>query len=507
MQVGITGGTNTEELSVQGVGCSNSTTLTTTGEVDVYAHGKIGLSSTGCAGTDSALAVGTTATIHGTLAADVGNGGNRQLAGTFVSDGTIQVDEPLTASSPGSITNKGTLNATALFNVSGSASFVNDSGTIASTGAGQVEATSSSTFTERAGTTTGTPILVSSSHLAFTGSGASSFVANAAVTVAGDVSAGQLLTIQAVGCSFSTSVTAGASFTNAGSIHLSSAGCAGATSTLVVPAGDTLTNSGTISSDVANGGARFLEATVVNTGSMVVNQSVTYDQPGTRFTNQGSIDLATGTVFSFTANGSELRNQSGHIVSAGTGQVQMGAGTTFTQVGGDTSGTPVLVTSGTLAFTGSGAPAAFVTHASVAVSGNIAAGQSVTVEAVGCSFSSSLTGSASFVNAGTIHLSSGGCAGATSTLSMVAGTLTNNGTISVDLANGGARFLEGAITNAAAGTVKVDQPLTYDTATTFTNQGLLTLTQPFTVTSSGATFLGGAGTISASGLGQVVVSG
>ncbi|HEY4377083.1 MAG TPA: hypothetical protein VGM93_07980, partial [Acidimicrobiales bacterium] len=504
VQVGITGGSNTEQLSVQGVGCSNSTTLTTTGEVDVYGHGRLALTSGGCAGTDAALVVGTTATVHGTLAADAGNGGNRAVAGAVVSDGTVAVDETLSYSSGSTFTNRGTVTLTQPFNVTGSATFLNDSGNVGATGSGVLRVTAGGTMTQRAGTTSGAPVLVQNASLGFTGNGSSSFEAQDNVSLSGNMATGQVLTVEGVGCSFASTVTAAGSFTNAGAIHLSSTGCAGTGATLSVPTG-TLTNSGTVSADAANGGARTIEANVVNSGTLLVNQPLVYDLVSSTLTNQGAIDLATGTTLQVTGSGRRLLNQAGHIVDAGTGQVQVLSNATFTQGGGDTSGTPVLVQNGTLEFTGSGSPASFVAEDNVTMTGNIASGQSVAVQAMGCSFNTAVTTTGAFTNAGAIHLTSAGCAGAVATLDVSAGMMTSSGTISADAGNGANRVLRGNVTNT--GTMTVDEPFVYDSPTTFLNQGSVTMTQPWTVTAVGGVVHNAAGSISGTGSGQLQLTG
>ena len=143
-----------------------------------------------------------------------------------------------------------------------------------------------------------------------------------------------------------------------------------------------------------------------------------------------------------------------------------------------------------------------VAHSVGTLSGDLAVGQTFTIEGVGCAYNSALTATGAFTNAGVIRLSAVSCGGAYALLDTAAGNLTNTGTITIDPGAGGARYLRGTVVNQ--GTLRVDATLTAD-ATTITNQGTVTLTAPVNVTGAASSFADLAGTIASTGSGLLTV--
>jgi hypothetical protein len=179
--------------------------------------------------------------------------------------------------------------------------FVNAAGgTIAATGTGRLWAFES-TFKQGAGTTSGSPVVVEQSSLQYTGSGASHIVARGdyegyGSELRGNLAAGPSQTVEGscnaygVGGSYwgpNAILEASSSFTNAGTITLTSAsGGGGPTCTygtearLNVPSKATLTNTGTIDAEAGLGGQRILQGEIENEGTVALQPGVTLQENG-----------------------------------------------------------------------------------------------------------------------------------------------------------------------------------------------------------------------------------
>ena len=481
-------------VTIEGLGCSYNTTVTAAGSFTNA--GTVRLTSGGCGGTYAQLVGPGLLTNTGTIDVAAGNGGDRFLRMDVRNQGTVKVDEPLTYDQGGAtFTNLGTIALSQPMAVA-NGTLRNDAGSIDGTGAGQITVTGSGVFRQGDGNTSGNAVVIEGAALAFLSpsTGTSSFVAHSSATLSGDIPSGATFTIQGLGCSYNTTVTAAGSFTNAGTIAMTSGGCGGTYAQLTGPG--LITNMGTISVDAGNGGDRFLRMSVLNQGTTTIDEPLTYDGSGTTFTNQGTVTLTQP----MTATNATVRNESGSIDGSGVGRVSASTGATFQQGDGDVTGNPAVIEGSTLVFLSpSTGTSSFVAHSSVGLSGDIPSGATLTIEGLGCSYNTSVTATGPFTNAGTIAMTSGGCGG-TYALLAGPGVITNTGTISVDPGNGGARYLRADVVNQ--GTVTVDEPLSYDSAgTTFTNQGTVTLTQP--MTASATTVRNLSGSIDGSGLGQL----
>lgn len=365
------------------------------------------------------------------------------------------------------------------------ASIDNSSGTIDNAGVVSV----SGTFTQGGGTVSTAagenPIqLLNGSSMNFTGSGPGSFQISdpsgtvMAESLSGNIAAGQSLEIQASQVSFGTTnsdvVTAAGSFTNAGTITFDHAGAGGEDSVaLALPSGDTLTNTGAIKVEGSPDGSyptqwnENFDGNLDNYGVLDIGVS---GQPyadlvlgaGSTLTNDGgSINVLSNSASSDSGMGTSTLTVSAATTGAGAepaasihssggtinnhgsimdyGTFTQDAGTVATGAGDD----PVELDNGSsLAFTGTG-PGAFQfsdpagTPTAESLSGNIAAGQSVEIQASQVSYSMNdadvVTAAGSFTNAGTLTLdySSTGGNEDSAQLALPAGdTLTNTGTIS-----------------------------------------------------------------------------
>ncbi len=201
----------------------------------------------------------------GTLTSELDNGGNRTIEGNLTNTGTLQINTNTEDIGKATLTNEGTVNLATekSLHLSSKTAFVNGAGgKIAATGSGTVLLTGTETsFTEGAGTTSGTqPVILEDSALSYTGAGSSFIKIRGTSTLSGNLASGQSLSIESTSGK-NAEVTAAASFTNAGAITLTNGDSAGNSDTFVVTSPSTLTNSGSITTQLANGGSRTIAAT------------------------------------------------------------------------------------------------------------------------------------------------------------------------------------------------------------------------------------------------------
>ena len=339
-------------------------------------------------GSGGTMSLGGTVLTEGTN----GIGSDVLVAGAITNTGTITDNAPLQidATAPTmTFDNRGVIDGSDFFglevpangvtttnegSIQGGVSFFNTSGELGSTAStfandtggdigpgGRVQMGTGTTFTQNAGTMSGGGLssgggfasFADGSSLDIAGSGPANFAAFGTVAMTGDIHAGQELDI--FGQSWSTggpcgspvdaTVNATGSFTNGGTIVLRSSGstsCPPGNATLTVPAGDVLTNQGTISASQYNAlGGRTISGTVDNAGGTI---SV---DPGVKLAiTSGSVDNA-GTV------------QLGGTLAVAGGYTQEAAGTTSIAAGskfGSASVTAAGAASlaGTLALAGDG---------------------------------------------------------------------------------------------------------------------------------------------------------
>ncbi len=259
----------------------------------------------------------------------------------------------------------------------------------------------------------------------------------ASLTISG--TGGLTVSIHQVLVSASTTIGPSASLTLNGTYNGANAGNASL-------GGGPVLNQGTITME-GTGYQATLYGTVTNQGTINVPFGAVQlgqgDNGGTgSFTNQGTINVAAPSPTyphdpaQITAIGYPFTNASGTINNAGTFIVEGAGGVTgaFNQGNGSITGNAVNIISGnqggrpSLAWTGTGPASFFVGNSAGAVpmSGNIAAGQSLTV-AIG----SGMEESGSFTNAGAITLNGNypGCCGGAASIIIDSGSMTNTGSI------------------------------------------------------------------------------
>ena len=425
-------------------------------------------------GTGSTLNVsGGTLTNTGTIEADAGSTGPFTLSGTYDNQGAAPggiVDNASMTLNGVTLTNEGAITVASgatLTQVAGTETN-GANGAIANSGTFTVQAGAlgaQGTFNQDAGTTSGNPITINGANLNFTSIGASSFsITSSGAHLSGNIAAGQNVAIN------SATVTVAGPLTNAGVIQASGTG-----STLNV-SGGTLTNTGTIEADAGSTGPFTLSGTYDNQGAapggIVDNASMTLN--GVTLTNEGAITVASGATLTQVA-GTETNGANGAIANSGTFTVQagaLGAQGTFNQDAGTTSGNPITINGANLNFTSIGASSFSITSSGAHLSGNIAAGQSVILQAGASVVVGTLTNNGSIISQATT-------AGTT-----ISGSLVNNGTF--ELESGQATTIQGTYSQGSGGSLTVD----VNGATTFGHlsvTGMVTLNGRLAVNTSGFT--------------------
>jgi hypothetical protein len=232
-----------------------------------------------------------------------------------------------------------------------------------------------------------------------------------------------------------------------------------------------ITNGGTLTTELANGGSRTIQGSVTNKGTVQINTSTSFSGEKAALTNEGVLNVASGKVLTLSNKSSFLNGTGGSIAAASsTADVLAGSGTTFTEGNGKTSGTqPVIVDDAALSYTGTG-ESTIALRGTSTLSGTINAGQVLSIQSTGSE--NAHTTATSFLNSGTIDLTNGDSSGNNAILGLGVGTLTNKGTIDIEFPEGGLREIEGSLKNEkilsiGAGTLKVTGTYTQTGAGTF----------------------------------------
>jgi fibronectin-binding autotransporter adhesin len=499
------GGTSGTQTLAVGSSCSVNAILTTTSGIANGAQGAITLTNGESCATNVTL-VGPISNA-GTITSEPSKGGSRSLQGEITNTGTLAIDVNTAYNGASTLlSNKGAIDLAegTQLAVAAKNSVTNGTGgLISATGTANI-LLSSATFTEAAGKTSGTkPVIVDDGTVSYVAGGGKSLIGlRGSSALSGSLVAGQSLSIEST-CGENAVATAGASFTNAGAITLTSGESCATNDTLTVSAG-TLTNSGTLTTEVAKGGARTLQGSITNTGTLAIDTNTAYNGAGAVLTNEGETKIPEATQLTVSNAGSVV-NASGKIAATGSGDVVMDSGTSFTEGAGTTSGTqPVIVDDGTLHYTGSG-KSQIAVRGSSSLTGSLGAEQALSLQST-CGENVVATATASFTNAGAITLTNGeGCA-TNDTLAVSAGTLTNSGKIVTELAIGGARTLQGNITNTGKLTIKATTAYNGENGL-LTNEGEISLAEgtQLTVSNKGAVANGAGGKIFAAGTADVLM--
>jgi adhesin HecA-like repeat protein len=346
--------------------------------------------------------------------------------GTFTNDGELSLSGGGALASP--------------FNGGPGATIVNRAGTIQNTSTSTSTIGSGATLEETSGTTTGTPLQINGGTLDLEGNGASLFHMVGTSTLTGTVGAAQTVVLDG-------NISTAGSLTNNGTLT----GFQGPH--LTIPNGDTLTNNGLIS---LPGVSLYMAGDLHNAaaGRISISGATFLVQSPATLTNDGTIAVAPNATLTTTGSAGTIDNDGGTIRNGGTVTLSSGGGTFVEGNGAETGNLVAIGSQGALQLTGSGASGFNLNGATI--SGDIAAGQVVQ--------SGTLTATGSFNNYGTMFPR-----GSKTTLPAGA-TLTNHGLI----AGAGSFTLDGSLTNAADGTINLQQVIGLAGSNeTFTNDGTI----------------------------------
>ena len=426
--------------------------------------------------------------------AEAATSGQRNFEGNLANKGTVTVDA--TSAYDGasaSLTNNGTINVDAGFslNVSDKASVTNGTGgEIAVTGSGNVFMEPGTSFTEGAGTTSGTvPVYVRDAALAYEASGGESTIAirGEGSSLSGNIAAKQTLILQST-CGEHVKVSVASGFTNGGALSMTDGEHCDNNATLVVPTGS-ITNAGKLSTSYAEGatsGQRNLQGNILNTGTIEAGVATSFDGSKGLLTNEGAINIAEGVQLAV-SNESSVTNGTGGTIAAGaTGELSL-AGGTFTEGAGVTTGKlPVVINNTALVYEGSGESTIGARGEGSSITGSLAAKQSLLVES-SCGSHAKLTAPASLTNAGSITLTNFEHCSNNATLVIDEGaTLTNAGTLTTSYtepATSGQRNILGNLKNT--GTLAINagaEMVNTSVPVTITNEGAIKLANATSLT-------------------------
>jgi len=348
----------------------------------------------------------------GVITVDLHTGGAAEVGGAITNTGTIAFEQ--SGNLKGVVVNQGTISAAdgATVTNQGSscsdatASVKNDAGGLIDGGSTGV--LSVRNFEQGDGVTKDVQIPCGGT-LSYSGEGASEIRATGGFNLTGEMREGQNLTISAE--SVNTIAALQSNFTSKGSITLTcpAFGCNGG------PTGGAgfnvndkdFVNAGTFTVDGSSGTGASVgpnsDGTLTNTGTMSFNQSARLKGP---VTNQGAINIANEKVVSSFGDScgdgsSRVKNDTGGSINGtGSGYLKVNF---YEQGNGTTSGTaPVRINcGGNLAYTGTGAGTVQVDAEPVAMTGNVAAGQ--TLRIVGAISSGTFTNSGRITGSGKIN--------------------------------------------------------------------------------------------------------
>jgi hypothetical protein len=513
--VGASSGTQTLAIDTT---CAFNSVVTTTGGLSIGAHGAVSLSNAETCG--NSVTVKGPITNAGELSSEVGIGGHRTLEGNLTNTGTVAINTTTEYDGKAAaLSNQGTINIATgqQLQVSNEGTVTNGSGgSIAATGTGALLMKSGTSFTEGAGTTSGTlPVIVDDAALTYNAGGGESTIAarGEGSTLSGSSSAKQSLIDEST-CGEHAKLTAASGFSNGGAITLTNAETCGNNATLVASGGSTITNTGTITTEPAIGGHRTLEGNLTNKGTIAINANTEYAGTSPVLINEGAIDVAENITLTVADKGSLTNGTGGSISAATGGDVFLNSsGTTFSEGAGTTGGAsarPVILDDAALHYTGSGASSITQYGEGGTLEGNISGGQSLNLEST-CGEHNRTTAANGFSNAGTITLTNLDITGNECTnnarLTVSSGTLTNTGTIASEQALGGTRTIEGNLTNQ--GTLAINRNTEYGgTGPVLTNEGAIDVAENVTLTvaNKGSLTNGSGGKISAASGGDVFLN-
>jgi VCBS repeat-containing protein len=244
-----------------------------------------------------------------------------------------------------------------------------------------------------------------------------------------------------------------------------------------------LVNTGTINANLGTGGSRFIDADLINDGTINIGAVTNFNKVGGVYTNNGIVNVAASRTLQLQSSGQQVtfNQDAGTLNIAGAFSVNSN---TFNFNGGNINGIPTFLSGGTLNIgPGSIGAAEFSLRGNAFLSGDIAAAQTVNINPGGAQ---TVTAANGFTNAGTINIET--LVGNNfSNLAVTNGVLINSGTINNKVGSGGSCGIQADLINN--GTVNVDCPTRFNKAGgSYTNNGVLSIGATRNLIVQGATF-------------------
>ena len=411
---------------------------------------------------------GVTLTNKGTFEAEGATSNPDYIEANLTNDsgGTVTISGETTDQNDDTLTtNNGSFTITAATQsvpagdlvLTSSSSFTQGAGTLADSGALTL---SGGTFTQSGGTESANAVGLFNGAALADSAGAGSFTIENTDTVSGTIPSGQMVTVVGASGVNSNASLAGAGVTNDGTFVLDSVSGGGYADVI----GGNLTNDGTFETEGATSNDDYIEANLINNGTVTLGGVSNDQDEGTLTTNNGSFTVGSSAGLALTG-GSSFTQSAGTLTDTGAMTLSNG---TFTQSGGTESANAVGLFNGSTLADSVGA-GSFTIENTDTVSGTIPSGQMVTVVgAAGVNSIAALAG-AGVTNDGTFVLDSvsgGGYA------DVNGGPLTNDGTFVTEGATSNDDYIEANLINN--GTVTIGGVSTkQDESTTTTNAGTL----------------------------------
>jgi hypothetical protein len=420
--------------------------------------GEMYLSSEGSGYSVTLQDAGNGLTNTGLLQFDVGQGGARTLRSAFVNEGTVQVNQGLSLST-GSYLNKAAWNvATGVhLAIQNSLTFTQESGTIQIDGSWE-HANGTAHFL--GGSINGEP-LYSNMSLNFDAGFTSPFTGRTrgTSTLAGDLQAGQKLTVQGDATYGAAILNLTGPHANGGEIELMTSNSG--TSVRLGTTNAVFNNSGTVLTSPGVGGARFLRGDITNTGLFDFDASTTLED-GPIITS-GTIEVAASTLLNLN-NSMTFEQSDGLLQIDGAFEHQNG---TMRLLGGSVTGVPLL--SNITLELGPSFTSPFETtlRGTSTLNGDLASGQSIDLTGDGIYGTALLNLAGPTQVDGEVELYSTG-GGFTVRMGTTNVDLNNHGTIQIDHS---ATFEDGPIINESDLVIASGQSLLFNNSMNLVQNG------------------------------------
>jgi hypothetical protein len=493
LTLGSASGTGTQTLDVTSA-TGQSPTLSLAADSAIGATGQLEIDSpaTEPAVTISAPSTATLIDDGDLLVGEVGGSADYLRANlTIDASGSAEIAGPMIQDQGTTTTNDGSFNvdASSAFTVTnGNAVFVNGGSVVDD---GLIKLTGNASWTQNApaaAAQSGNPVEIFGSGTLNDQSGTGSFDLVDSAILDGTIPAGQTVTAEAFS-GHNATIQLGATVINDGTLVLDQPNSPANYADLI-PNSSTLVNNGTVTaqSESTSTTPNYLEADLTNnaSGTLQVTSGTLKIDEGTTLTNAGTLTVASDAALDAT-NGNALiiNNAAGQNTITNSGTIQLTGNASFTQ-NGNQAGNPVQIFgAGTL--DDETGPGSFDLVDTAKLEGTIAAGQTVTAEAIpGHNALIDLT-NPPVTNNGAIVLDEPAGSTNYSGITPNTATLINNGTITTQTEETGTtpNYLEANLTNTTTGTLTIASgTLQIDEGTTLTNDGALTVASGATLSAT-----------------------